>query len=491
MKTLLITTSFEDSHRNSAVQDNSHYPLGLAYLHSYLEQYNHEVETLFLNDYPYENCFNIIKQKLELFQADVIGFNILTPNRISSFEIIEYVYDIKKDVKIVIGGIHTTLMYQQILKKYPFLIAVLGEGEETIRELMDKFSKKESISSVNGIAYINNGKVVKTENRKLIENLDKLPFPKHEIFFSQNRTLGNLLTSRGCPFKCSFCVLDSISQQNVRYRSSKNVVDEIEYMVKKFPQLTTIWIHDDNFFLKNDRAIEICNDIVRRGIKKKFICSGRFKPFTKELADALEKAGFMHILFGLESGSKKILDTCHKKILREDVVKTMKVLKNSKIEVTTFLIIGLYGENDDTIRETIRFVKSIQKIKYIYFDEIGVILTYPGTEIYDIAKKHGLIDDSYWLTGQQTPIFTVEHSIEKLLNYKKRVINSIAFKKIFSLSGFIHQFDMIPAIIKYAINGSYFSKGTIYNAILQISPKFIKAILSYMKKSLVRSKTFK
>lgn len=477
MKVLLVTTSFEDCHRSSSVQQNSHYPLGIAYLHSYLEKHQHQVETLFLNDYPFQECFDKIREALTTFKPDYVGFNILTPNRTSSFKLIEHIHE-NYQCKILIGGIHVTVMYEQILQKYPFLIAVIGEGEQTTRELLEASSNGLSLRSIKGIAFVDNGIVTKTEARELIEDLDSLPFPKHEIFFSEARTMGNLLTSRGCPFKCSFCVLDRVSQQRVRYRSVNNVVDEIEYMVKAFPQLQTIWIHDDNFFLKNQRAVEICEEIVRRGIQKRFICSGRFKPFTKELVEALEKAGFVQILFGLESGSETILNSCHKCITRKDVIDALKLLRKSRIEATAFLIVGLYGENDQTVRETIDFVKTMQKVKYTYYDDIGVILTYPGTEIYEIARKNGMIDDSYWLTPGETPIFVVEHSEEKLTEYKRQILDSIALRRFFSLTGFVRQLDMVPHIIRYALKGSYYSRVNVLRAIARAMPGFVQSFVN-------------
>lgn len=210
---LFITSSFEDETKSLTVQNNSHYPIGLAYLHSYIENCGYNVETLFLNDYQYEKCLNIIIKSIKKSSPKIIGFQMLTNNRVSSFRLIEYIHKNYPEINIVIGGIHASLMYEQILKKYPFLTAVLGEGELTFAELIPKLINKDNdFESINGIAFNKNGEIVKTKTRALIENLDILPFPKHEIFFTEDRSLGNLLTSRGCPFNCSFCCLDSISQ---------------------------------------------------------------------------------------------------------------------------------------------------------------------------------------------------------------------------------------------------------------------------------------
>lgn len=451
MKVVLISSSFEDQARNKTIEYNSHYPMGLGYLHSYLEQQNHTVHTLFLNDYPYKNCRNICLNYIDKNTPDVIGLNIITQNRTSSFRLIKILHKLYPRVHIMIGGIHTTIMYKQILRRFPYIVAVIGEGEITAKELLEKMQNKKSIHTVNGIAYMSKGKIIKTNDRELIPDLDVLPFPKHDIFFTEQRTIASMITSRGCPFHCSFCVLNAITRSYPRKRSIQNVIHEIECLISHHPQLETIWFHDDQFFLINARVIEFCKEIIKRKIHLNFICSGRFKPVSKEMVTWMEKAGFIQVLLGLESGSPKILNLCHKNITHEDVIRTVKLFKQTRILLTAFLIIGLYGETKDTINETIGFVQKIQRIKYFYFDNIGILIIYPGTEVYDIAKKAHVISDLYWLTEKTTPLFTVEHSKQKLLYFKNRVQDGISLKRIFTYSGFIHQYYMIPWIIKFLI----------------------------------------
>lgn len=452
MNILLISSSFEEDARNKTINFNSHYPLGLAYLHAFLENYNHISHTLFLNDYPYPECRKIVLKNVKMHSPNVVGFNIITQNRTSSFRLIRHIHKNNPNIRILIGGIHTTVMYKQILRRFPYIIAVLGEGEVTAKEVLEKIHAKKSLRHVDGIAYVSKRKIIKTKNRELIADLDTLPFPKHEVFFSEKRTIASMITSRGCPFHCSFCVLSAITRGYPRKRSVQNVVQEIESLIAKYPQLETVWFHDDQFFLINSRVIEFCNEIIRKKIKLKFICSGRFKPISKEMVEALEKAGFMQVLLGLESGSPKILNLCHKFITHEDVINAMTLFKNSKIIVSTFLILGLYGETDETVDETIRFVQRIQKIKYLFFYDISILLIYPGTEIYDIAKKRGFMNDSYWLTEKPTPFFTVEHSQQQLEAYKKRTLDSIALPHILTPAGFFRQYYMLPWIIKFLIS---------------------------------------
>lgn len=451
MKILLVSASFEDEWRSNKVNENSHYPLGIAYLHSYLEECGHTVNTLFLNDYTYDDCARLIDEKVRSFAPDIVGFNILTNNRTSSFAAIETIQRKTPEIRIIIGGIHATVMYDQILRKYPFLTVVIGEGEITAGELLEKFGGNLPIDGVAGLAYYREGTVIRTMERPLISDLDILPFPKHEVFFTEKRTGASILTSRGCPFRCSFCVLDAISRRRVRMRSVASVIAEIEHLIAIAPQLETVWVHDDQFFMDNQRVIELCNEIVARKIKLKFVCSARFKPISMELVEALERAGFIQVLFGLESGSPKILQSAHKGIKQADALKAISLFKNSKIVPICFLIVGLHGENQETVDETIRFVREMQKIKYIVYHDISVLTIYPGTEIYDIAKRACQIDDDYWLTNKPTPLFTVEHGEPRLLEYKNKILDHLAITRILTWRGFKAQYRMLPYVIKFGL----------------------------------------
>jgi radical SAM superfamily enzyme YgiQ (UPF0313 family) len=445
----LMTASSEEE-EGSKTGEESHYPLGMAYLHAYLESLDYQVESQSLNNYDFKFCFEKIKKCIKEFQPHIVGLQILSVNRVSSFRIIEYIHENYPEIQIVMGGIHVSILYESILEKYPYTIAVIGEGEITFGELADALFKKNiSLENINGIAFYRDGKVIVTPQRELIADLDILPFPKHEIYFKTPRLNGCIMTSRGCPFKCSFCALDTISRGIVRYRSIKNVVDEIQYMIDSFPQMNHIWIHDDTFLLNNKRVMEFCDEIKRRNIKIDFICSGRMKPLSAEMIKKMEEANFKLVCFGLESGDNGILEKCHKGITQEDAINAFHLFKNSSIIIHPFLIVGLPGENERTILETSKLVQKLQRIKYIAFENVAVLSVYPGTEVYEIAKANGMIDDSFWLTDTPTPLFTIEHSPKELFKFKKILMDYISYKNLFTFHGLQYQFKMLPYIRKY------------------------------------------
>ena len=455
MKILLACTSIEDYHRDEA--DDSHYPLGLAYLHTYIEQFGHEVKTLYLNNVSFSECDEKIEETLESFKPDIVGISMMTHSRVSAFKAIDDIHEKYPDMPILLGGIHVSTMYSQIAKRFPYAVAIIGEGEETFKELIEHYSKGFSVQTpdVRGIAYFNGEKVVVTARRPLIEDLNMLPFPKHDLFLSDGKTMANLLTSRGCPYKCSFCVLDHVSRRKVRFRSGKNIVDEVEMVLKNHPTVTQFWLHDDAFMINKARTLEFCEEVIRRGVKTQFVASARFRPISEEVVKKMEQAGFVHVLFGLESGSKKVMDLTRKGITQPHARYGLELFAKTKIKTTMFLITGLVGETEETVQETCDFVQELQRINYSYYEDIGVCQVYPGTEIFEICKASGKMSDDYWLTDKEVPYFTTEfggeHSLEWLMEMKEKAQKYIALGKILTPEGLLVQRKQIKASLKWVL----------------------------------------
>ena len=464
MKILLTYASIDAFSRADTDWDyegaDSHYPLGLAYLHSYLESLDrgYEVKTEFLNNVPTEKCLEIIKKDIDEFKPDVVGVSLITHSRVGSYRVIEMVQRDYPDIKIVIGGMHVSVMYKQLAGAYPGIVCAIGEGEVTLGELVDRWEKDLPIDDVTGIAFHNGEEVVVTPSRELIMDLDTLPFPKHDIFLWEGRKVAGLLTSRGCPYKCNFCVLDATSRRKVRCRSAENIVDEVEYIMTNYPTVETIWLHDDAFMIIKDRTIEFCQEVIRRGIKTNFICSARFQPISREVVMLMKQAGFVHVLFGLESGAPIVLKHMKKGITQKSARHGLKMFSETGIKATAFLIVGLPGESAETIDETIDFVQELQDIQYLYYEDIGIAGIYPGTELNTIAQfrkmeieGYGPLDDDYWLTDGDVPFYEVDHTYEQLSEWKTKIRNAVALGRIgASPENFLMQRKVMPSIIEYA-----------------------------------------
>jgi len=461
----LFTSSIEKPEGNKIVANNdSTYTLGLLYLHSYLESKGHNVKTCSLLSKNFEEDITNINNAINTKIPDYIGFKMYSLNRVNTYRMIEMLHRDYPSIQIVLGGVHATIMYEQLVEKYPYVIVVRGEGEITFLDLIEA----NDLSTVEGIAFFENGKVIINPLREPIKNLDVLPFPKHEVVFNDYesiKTTASVISSRGCYFSCSFCVLNPGQKRTVRYRSVKNIIDELIYITTNYPQITKIFFLDDSFTANNKRTIEICTEIINKNLNHiEYVCSARIKPFTKEMLPFLEKANFRSLCFGFESGNEELLKRCHKNITNNDVLKTMKILKNSPIEPVLFLIVGLPGETKHTIDDTICFIKKLQrKVRWLYFADASVISVYPGTEIYEDMKTAGKIDDSFWLSDETSPVYTVDNSLDELFIFKKRLLDQVTLYPLTPIK-FINQIPNSYNIIRYVSIKLYHKFKRIRNA---------------------------
>lgn len=461
-KVLLISPSVEEASKVKIPEYKQTYSLGLAYLHAVIEP-KYEITTKNYNNYFTETeCIEDVRKLLQEEKPDYLLIQMFTFNRVCSYKIITMCRLDFPRVKIIVGGIHASIMYRQLLENYPQIDAVvIGEGEVTIMELLDAFDNGRDLQEINGIAYnLFTGDFTMTPERELIQDLDSLPFPNHRLFMSKQRKKAFILSSRGCPAACSFCCLGSISKRRFRKRSAKNVFDEIIEIKTDFPWIEEIEFSDDTFTLDNDRVKELCKMIIvwntwepninndhmsRPKPLPKFICSARVKPIDREMFELMERAGFKLILFGLETGSPKLMKENNKGITRDDVRALFKCMEgiNKRMKIAFFMMVGFPGENDETVNESIEFVKELQNMRPFPVDAMTPLMVYPNTQVFRQMKEAGKIDESYWLTDKDVPHYTVDHTHEELLVYERRFLWAINIHK--------GRFYMTKRIVKTAM----------------------------------------
>ncbi len=483
MKILLASLSIEDQSRFDPRPDYA-YPLGIAYLHSVLEQDGNEVKTLFMNNYSYERTYERFFSTVREWNPDVVGLQVFTMNRVATYKILDVLLLKYPHIRVVLGGIHASIMYHQLLNKYPTVIVVIGEGEITLKQLINSYKSGSSLNSIEGLAFWRDGQVIMTNPRPLIQDLDLLPFPKHQIFFENEpkRKVAHMITSRGCPFKCSFCCLHIISERKWRTRDPEKVVEELILLKETYPSLHTVQFHDDTLTLDQKRTFNLCELLIKQKLGLKFICSARVKPSSREMFLLMKKAGFTKIMFGLETGSRTLLKSIHKNIKPEDAINLFENIRGIDFDITTFLMCGFPGENDETISETIKLVKKTQKIHYNYIAGVGKLIVYPGTEVYEIMKKAGNIDDNFWLSYEPVPLFTVENSLARLLTFENRIMNNVSIDRILTKEGFKSQ---IPYLWKEILIFIFKNPMQIAYIIQSILPVFIIRKLKALRKLII------
>lgn len=394
MKVLLIKPSHEEIFGRIKGIQPEYPPLGLGYVAAVLEQDNHEVKIL---DMPAENTTeDELKKLLSTFSPDVIGINATTPTIAYAKKIAEICKQ-TTDVVILMGGPHPTSAPEDCLSDKNVDIVIRGEGELTIKELVQNL---DNLKDVKGISYRNNGEIIHNSQMELIKDIDSLPFPARHLFNIRvykhldaiRNPITTILTSRGCPYACTFCSSRHIFGRIFRPRQTKSVVDEIQMLVEEYG-IREIHILDDAFTLDQDRAISICDEIIKRGLNKEMVwCTPngiRVNCVSKKLLEKMKEAGCYKVSFGVESGNQKILDVVKKGITLEQVRNAFKLAKEVGLETWAFFIFGLPGETKETIRNTIEFAKEIDPD----VAKFHLLLPLPHTEIFDLYNKEGWITD--------------------------------------------------------------------------------------------------
>ncbi len=417
---------------------------GLSYLYSYLIEHKYKCK---IYDFYFDK-WDYVKKVLIKEDPDVVGITCLTEGRYSAFKLLSLIRKVKKETIVIFGGHHSTYMYKQLLKQYNIDYIVLGEGETKLLYLLRAIEDKIPLESVEGIAYIKDGKLIENSIKEnyFIKELDALPFPfskdqVDEIFknypsiqqihpqqfktippeMCENGKIISIVTSRGCPFNCQFCSSTKFWGIKWRFRSPKNIVDEIEFYYKNFG-FRYFNFADDAFTIIPKRSIEICKEIINRDLKIYFDCTTRADRITDELVTWLKKAGCLFVAIGVESGSKKILKTINKNITPESVIKAFLILKKKQLNAYPLIMVGNPGETTETLNKTVILLKII-KPKQV---AVSKTMVFPGTELYRLAKAQGFINDNYWLTSKPPPYYTYENSLKTLqrwvfllLNYDK------------------------------------------------------------------------
>ncbi|MBU0894644.1 MAG: B12-binding domain-containing radical SAM protein [Nanoarchaeota archaeon] len=395
-------------------EEDTMYPLGLAYLGAILEKHGHTTELLNLTNSNWDKIKFSAEKKIKEFNPDVFGISILSNSRVSTKKVLTLVRKISPKIIIIAGGVHTTFLYEQILNYYPVDYAVLGEADYTILDLIEAIEKKKPLSffrKIKGIAFKNKNEIITNCSQERIKNLDLLPFPKHEYFQNiiKKNKIAYIMSSRGCPFNCTFCPSSAYWGRRMVQRSAENVFEEMLYLKKKFPEIEIIRFLDDEFVVNNQRVIEICKLIIKNNFKIAWGCLGRASSMNEELLKWMKKAGCFEITFGVESGSQRILDRIGKKVRIKQIIDTFKLCKQYKINTRCLTMVGNIGENSESVKETIKLAK-ILKIR----TEPAILIVFPGTEVYKVAKQKGFLDDTYWLGQGLPPLFNVEHPKYKL-----------------------------------------------------------------------------
>lgn len=335
------------------------------------------------------------------FNPEFVGVSSTTVSIDAAGKLAKKIKELKPSIMTIIGGAHVSALPAQTLKEFSwFDAAVIGEGEVTFHELIEAVLSNSRLDKVRGLAYRDNGRITVNMPRPFIKDLDFLPMPAWDLLpklskyyrtsaqRSNEFPIASVVTSRGCPFNCSFCD-KSVFGQALRTHSAKYVLEMIGVLKYKHA-IRALQFNDDLFIADKNRLIGICEGILKNNLKISWSCNGRLDLLDLEILKLMRRSGCWQIAFGVESGDEKIIEKINKKIYLDKIPEKLKLVKKAGISTKGFFILGLPQETRKTIKKTIEYAKRIP------LDDIqfSIFTPYPGSEMYKyLIENEGFIPE--------------------------------------------------------------------------------------------------
>jgi anaerobic magnesium-protoporphyrin IX monomethyl ester cyclase len=425
-------------------------PLGLAYMAAVLEQNDFEVRIF---DCPVcEINHEQLKSELSSFQPMIVGIGSMTPTIESALKSARVTKEVCPDAKVLMGGPHATFADTQILTDEKAVdIIVRGEGEETLLELAKQSPELNNISEIKGITFRKDKEIIQAPTRPFIQNLDALPRPAYkyipiEKYWIAGRKLLPIITSRGCPFQCPFCVASEMFGARFRARNPKSVLDELEWLRDEYGA-EGVAFQDDTFTFDRKRAMEICDGMIERKINLPWGCGTRADVVTKEVLAKMSKAHCNETMFGVESGCQRMRDTLKKRVSTVQCENAVRWAKEAGMFVTVSVILGYPGETKETLQETLEFVRRVEP------DDVWLChaTPYPGTDLRALVESNGWKMSNDWkLYNTMNPIFEDPNLPAKEIAQMRR--------------SFYNKFYSPRYILRQAVKG--YLRGNLYSKIM-------------------------
>jgi radical SAM superfamily enzyme YgiQ (UPF0313 family) len=356
--------------------------------------------------------------------------------------------------KSIVIGPHVTALPGESLKKYPELdYVIIGEAEESLRELIDAIEDDRPLDNIRGIGFIkDNGTNCITENRPPIADLNSLRYPRHDLLPLDKYVLPMIgkkytfvMTSRGCPFNCIFCRSPVMWGKKVRKRSPDNIIGELKELKKI--GVDNIIFHSDTFTLDRKWTLDLCQKIIDEKLNIRWIANSRANTIDKEMLARMKTAGCWMIAYGFESASQEVLDRSKKEITIEQIRNAARWTNEAGIKVWGYFIIGLPGETKDTIDQTIHLAKELP----LYIANFAIGAPYPGTEFFNLAKANNWLLSEDWEKFDQNYSAVVSYdtfSADDIVNgvrraYKEYYLTPKEFIKVMKAIRSIHDFRIL------------------------------------------------
>ncbi|HIE43398.1 MAG TPA: radical SAM protein [Candidatus Omnitrophica bacterium] len=407
-------------------------PLGLLYLaSSTLRNTSHQIEVI--DAQVEELTYEELRERIANQKPDVVGITAMTLTLVDVLKTARLVKEISKRIRVVLGGPQVNIYPEETIRHEEVDFLVLGEGELTFSLLLDNLENIRKLKEIKGILFKHEGEIVATGNPEFISELDSLPFPlrtltpywRYTSLLAKRSPITTMITSRGCPYKCVFCDRPHLGRK-FRARSAENVVDEIEECVNM--GIKEILIYDDTFTVSRRRVIDICDEIISRKLDIVWDVRARVDNVDREMLRKMRQAGCERIHYGVEAGTEKILKVLKKGITLEDAKRAFRTTKEVGMSTLAYFMIGSPEEKREEILKTLEFARELNPD----FVHITITTPFPGTELYRMGLKKGIIRD-FWreFSKDPDPDFPVQYWEEYLSGEELQKLLRYAYKSFY------------------------------------------------------------
>ncbi|MDD5091586.1 MAG: radical SAM protein [Candidatus Wallbacteria bacterium] len=407
MKVLLINPpSFQEILGNNpkVVEEERGYtpPLGLLYLAACLPEKD-GFQVLVHDSQVEESSWDDIRKKVVDFAPSVVGLTAMTFTLLDVMSTVRLVREAAPEARIVIGGPHAHIYPRETMEALGADFVIQGEGEHSFRMLLEALESGSGLDSVPGLWYRDGASLKSGPQPEAIEDLDSLPFPdrravpyrKYSSILSSVSPVTTMFTSRGCPFRCTFCDRPHLGKR-FRARSAESVVSEMKECQSL--GIREILIYDDTFTVDRRRVLDVCRLYLEQGLSVGWDIRARVNTIDEETAYWLSRANCRRIHFGVEAGTEKILKTLNKGITLDEAEKAFKLARKYGMETLAYFMIGAPGETEDDIQASFRFARKLDP-DYLH---LTVLTPFPGTEVYRQGLEAKLFPD-FWASFAARP----------------------------------------------------------------------------------------
>ena len=378
-------------------------PISLCTIGAVLRQAGYEVK---IDDCPSQGIDSDgMKKVLADYQPDLMVMNSSTPSINFDVTIPALAKSVLPDLKIAAFGIHVGVLPDEVFASSPELDFIArGEPEYTVLSIASYLEKGGAGDDTNGISARINGKIEHFDSRPFYPNLDDLPFPAWDLIDLNNYTLPfsgrrftMVMSSRGCPYDCTFCVAQSYYGKKVRKRSAERICDEVEWTQAQF-DIHDFFFWSESFTIAKKNIHGLCDEIFKRGLKIKWVCNSRVDNVDKELLTKMKKAGCWMISYGIESADQGILDRAKKGVTIAQVREAVKITREAGFQIAGHFVLGLPGETEATLNKTSTFSRELD----LDYAQYYCAAPWPGSRFYEEAKKEGWLNTENWDLFEQS-----------------------------------------------------------------------------------------